>query len=283
MAFKKEDLQKIAEITKIPVADLEKAATDQAEVALTITEGVQSFTAEELTVLKKNEHDQGYKKAEKAIPEMLIKKYNADMGISFTGKTLDGLIDAVKDKTLADADKHPDQRVTELNQKVTTLQQNVTTYQTQLQEKETAIAALRDTYEIYKHIPGPVEGGVQYQQDDVVGMMKGRGYEYKRDSNGVMGWYKGGQLVADKLGNAVPVGEVVTSFMKEVKFITEEGAGPSGRGEMDRAGGKGGKITKNSELVAKYEAEGKSINGEEFAREYTALVSDKNSGFDPNA
>lgn len=280
MAFKKEDLQKIAEITKIPVADLEKAATDPAEVALTLPEGVQAFTADELATLKKNENDVGYKKAEKAIPEMLIKKYNADLGITFTGKTIDGLIDAVKDKTLADAGKHPDQRVTELNQKVTTLQQNITTFQTQMAEKDTMIAGLKDTYELYKHIPGPVEGGVQYQQDDVIGMMKGRGYEFKRDSAGNMGVYKGGELQADKLGNAVPVGDVVKGFMKSVNFITDEQPGPGGRGGSDKGGGNG-KPRTASELRAKYESQGKSINGEEFQAEYEAAVK-ANDGFDPH-
>lgn len=276
MAFKKEDLQKIAEITKIPVADLEKAATDPTEIPLTVPDKLTVFTEGELNTFQKNKYEDG----RKAGVEMGVKDAATKLGIEFGGKTIDGLLDAATKKALADADKNPDQRVTELTQKVNTLQQNVTTYQTQVQEKETAIAKLRDKYEVYKDIPAPVEGGVQYQQDDVITMMQGRGFEYKRDSNGVMGWYKGGELQQDKLGNALPIGDVVKTFMKEVKFLpTEEGV-PGGRGAGDKGGGNARPRTA-SELRAQYEAAGKSANGEAFIAEFESLVK-ANDGFDPH-
>ena len=129
MAFKKEDLQKIAEITKIPVADLEKAATDPTEIPLTVPDKLTVFTEGELNTFQKNKYEDG----RKAGVEMGVKDAATKLGIEFGGKTIDGLLDAATKKALADADKNPDQRVTELTQKVNTLQQNVTTYQTQVQ------------------------------------------------------------------------------------------------------------------------------------------------------
>src|SRR5687768_10289666 len=127
MALKKEDIAKLANLAKIPVADLEKAITETGEIALTVPDGVQSFLEPELATLKKNTYDS----AKTAGVEMAVKEAREKLGLDFTGKTIDGLVDAATKKAVADAGQNPDARVKELQTKVDNLQTTVKTYETQ--------------------------------------------------------------------------------------------------------------------------------------------------------
>lgn len=278
MALTKADIAKLAALSKLSVADLEKAIAEKDEVPLTIAEGLQVFTGDELNTLQKNKYDAG----SIAGIEIAVKDAKTKMGLEFTGKTIDGLVDAATKKAIAEANKNPDQRVVELQGKIDALQGNVSKYETTIAEKEAAMNSLRDTFELGKHVPAPKEGGVAYSQDEVIAIMKMRGYDFKRNSEGKMEPYKAGEVMRDKLGNAMPLGDVVTGFMKEARYITDEEGldNPGGRGGKDKTGG--GKITKMSQLKAKFQAEGKNLNGEEFSKAVEALaVADPN--FDPSA
>lgn len=280
MAFTKEDIATLAGIAKISVEDFTKAATDAAEVKLPIPEKITSFTEVELNTFQKNKYESGKNDG----VEKLVKDAAKEQGLEFTGKTIDGLIKAAQTKALEDAGKAPDQRVTELTKQIETLKGTVTGYEKDIAAKASENAGLRDNYELFRHIPPPIDGGVQYSQDEVITIMKMRGYEFKRDSTGKMQPYKDGEVMADKLGNALPVGDVVKGFMKEARYISdEEDKTPGGRGGKDKPGGTGGTPRTLSELKAKYEAAGKSMNGEEFGKEYEALVNAPNSTFDTNA
>jgi hypothetical protein len=281
MALTKQDIASLAVLAKMTPEDLTKAIADTNEVALTLPDGLSSFTGDEIVTLKKNEHDIGYKKAEKAIPEMLIKKYNTDLGLSFSGKTIDGLIDAVKEKTLTEADKNPDQRVIELNKKIQVLEGNIGKYDTTIAEKDAAMNSLRDSFELGRHVPAPKAEGMQYTPDQIIALSKMSGYEYARNSQGVMVASLNGKEQVDKLGNPLPIGDVVTGFMKAQRIITDEADTTGGRGGLDKKG-PAGKVTKMSQLKEKFQAEGKSLQGAEFAQAVEALTfSDKD--FDPSA
>lgn len=276
MALKKEAIAKLAELSKLTPEALTEAITKPEEVEITIPDKLTVFSETELNTFQKNKYEDG----RKAGIEMGVKDAATKLGIEFSGKTIDGLLDAATKKALADADKNPDQRVTELSAKIATLQGNITQFQTQIQDKETAMKQLQDNYELFRHVPAPVDGGVNYSQDEVIAVMKMRGYEFKRDADKKMVAYKDGQPQQDQLGNALPVGDIVKGFMKEARYISEEAPTPGGRGGSDKGGGSGGKVTKMSELEKKYIDAGKSINGSEFAAEAEALIKDPNSGFD---
>lgn len=280
MALTKEDIATLAGLAKISVEDFTKAVADAAEVKLTIPEKLTVFTEAELNTYQKNKYESGKNDG----VEKLVKDAAKESGIEFTGKTIDGLLKAAQAKALVDADKSPDQRVQELTKQIDTLKGTVTKYEKDISDKATENASLKDHFEIVKHIPAPIEGGVNYVQDEVVTIMRMRGYDFKRDSNNVMQMYKNGELMADKLGNAIPISDGVKGFMKEARYIVDEAEGvPGGRGAKDKPGGSGGTPTKMSELKAKYEAAGKSINGEEFSKEVEALVMKEGSTFDMNA
>ena len=83
---------------------------------------------------------------------------------------------------------------------------------------------------------------------------------------------KNGQELRDKLGNPVPIVQAIGDIFTERKWVAEESGGGGGRGAGD-SNGKTGTFSKRSEVIAHYEKQGKSINGE-FGQEITAKLAE---------
>jgi hypothetical protein len=274
MALKKEAIQKIATFLKIKDTDLETAIKDEKEVDISIPEKLSTFTDDEVQTLKTNE----YKSGKEAGVEMAVKDAKEKLGLNFTGKSIDGLVEAATKKALDDAKIAPDAKVEELQTKITTLQGTVKEYETKLAEKETEVSGIKLNGELYKHIPKPGENGPALGADAVIMLMKAEGFEFKQE-NGAVVAYKGGKAVIDKLSNNLPVNEVISGFMKEKKLISEEAA-PGGRGGGDKL--PSGKAMKLSELKKQFADQGKSLLGEEFSQA-VAQASKDNKEFDLSA
>jgi hypothetical protein len=274
MALKKEAIQKIAALTKTKVEDIEAAIKDEKEVDLPISEKLTVLEESEVQTLKTNEYNSG----KTAGVEMAVKGAKEKLGLDFTGKTIDGLVEAATKKALEDAKVTPDAKVKELETKVSTLQNTVRDYETKMAEKDVEVTGIRVNSELYKHIPAPGENGPALAQDDIIQLMKANGYEFKQES-GAFKAFKGGQLVQDKLSNPLPLKDVVNQFMVDKKLVTEAGA-PGGRGGDDKKPPV--KAMKYSELKKQFEAQGKSTMGEEFNNAITQAVKE-NKEFDMNA
>lgn len=274
----KADIATIAALAKIPVETIQAAIDAKEETPLTIPEKLSTFTEAEVTTLKNNE----YKRGKEVGPEMLVKDTAKAMGLDYTGNKLDGLIEAANKKALADAGKTTTEKENELTARIATLQGTVSEITTKLTESQSRMAEMQLTGDLSRHIPAIPDGGVKLSHNAILGLMKGEGYTFKTEE-GVQKAYLNGQLVQDKIGNARPVGDVFTDFMKAQNILTEakQGPAPAGRGGKTPAPA-GGKWSKLSELRASFEAEGKSIQGEEFnkaVREAKAA----NKDFDFNA
>lgn len=274
MALKKETLQKIATLAKVKVEDLETAIKDEKEVDVSIPDKLATFTDDEVNTLKANE----YKSGKEAGVEMAVKDTKEKMGLSFTGKTIDGLVEAATKKALDDAKISPDKKVQELETKVQTLQGTVKEYETKMADKDAEVEGIRTSGELYKHIPSFGETGPAMTQDEVIQLMKINGYDFKRENN-VLVPYKDGKKMTDKLGEPLPVKDVTNGFMKEKKLITEDII-PDGRGGKDhKPAAKAGKL---SELKKQFSDQGKSLLGSEFS-EAVAQAAKDNKDFDMSA
>jgi hypothetical protein len=133
--LKKETILRIAALLKIKAEDIEAAIKDEKEVDLAIDEKLSAFSEEEVTTLKENE----YKRGSVSAVEIAVKDIKQKKGLDFTGKTIDGLLDAAEKKALSDAKIEPAKQVTELQEKLKTVQATATELQTKLTEKETEI------------------------------------------------------------------------------------------------------------------------------------------------
>lgn len=273
--LKKESLEKLAKLAKIKVADLEAAIKDENEADVAIEDNLTVLTEGEITILKKNEYENGKTKG----VEMAVKETKEKLGLEFQGKTIEGLAEAAQKKALADAKIEPEKKVQELTEKVKTLQTAVTEYETKISAKDAEVTKVKIHGELYKHIPEPGEEGPALSRDEMIRLMEANGYEFKMVDNKIIA-YKNGEQVVDKLTNPVDVKTVVTGFLVEKKLIAGDPAVPTGRG--GGGSGKDVKITKLSELKKKYEAAGKSTNGQEFMDEATKYKAE-NPEFDLSA
>ncbi|HUR65457.1 MAG TPA: hypothetical protein VMZ03_03835 [Chitinophagaceae bacterium] len=273
MALKKETILKLAELTKTKPDELEKAIKEPAEVDFAIPDGIAPYTDAELQVLKNNEYANG----KKAGVEMEIKEVKTKTGIDFPGKTITELVDFVTKKALEDAKITPDKKVLELEGQVKTLQNTITAQDKKLADKETEVAGVKINGELYKYIPQPGEEGPAFTPDEVIHNMNFNGYEFKKEEKGIVG-YKGGVKLVDKLGEPVPVKDVVDGFLVEKKLIKAGGPQPGGRGGGDKPPG-GAKAVKLSELKKQFTDQGKNLQGQEFSDAVNAAVKE-NKDFD---
>lgn len=273
MAFRKEDKEALKKLGLDP-DKIETAAKADAETAIEIPQG-EFFSTEQLTTLKTNEYNTGKKAGE----EMAVKGVKEELKLDFQGKTVKGLVEAAQKKALDDAKIEPDKKVQELQQQLTTVQTTATDLQKKLEAKDAEVTTAKVNSELYKYIPSPAENGPALEPDDVIGMARNKGYEFKMEDGKTVA-YKNGVKEIDKLGNVRPVKEVLTDFMKEKKLISDDGGVPGGRGDGDKR--PGAKATKLSELKKTFTDQGKSLNGQEFANAVEVAVKE-NKDFDMKA
>lgn len=271
--LKAETIQKLAKIAKVDPKVLETAIKDTEEKDVEISDALTTLDDKELETLKSNE----YKKGKDKGLEMTVKETKDKLGLEFNGKSIDDLLEAHKAKTLTDAKAKPDERVAELENKLKTVQTTATELQTKLAEKETEAAAIRTNAEVFRHIPElSSENGPSFEREEIMTMMKAKGYDFKMDNNALV-VTKDGNVVMDKLSNPVPVKDVITGYLKERKLITTDPDTPGGRG--GKSSGADFKPGKLSEIKSKFESEGKSLLGTEFSQAVQAAVTD-NPEFD---
>jgi hypothetical protein len=266
--LKKETIEKIEALLKIK--DLAAAIADTEEKDIAIPD-LTTLTDDELKVLGSNKYNEG----KKAGVEMNVDEVKKKLGLEFTGKTVEGLVEAAQKKAVVDAKVSPDEKVKELTEKVTNLQTTVKDYETKLAEKDSEVSNIRTISEIHKHIPDFGENAPALSKDETWSLMKANGYDAKVE-NGNLVLYKDGKQVKDKLENAVKAQEVIGGFLKEKKLVTET-ATPSGRGGSDSR--PPAVFTKLSEVKKKFETEGKSTLGEEFSAAVAKAKAD-NKEFD---
>lgn len=260
MAFKKTTLDKIAGLLKLKPEDVIAAAANKDEVDLEIPEGLTVLTPEEVTTLKTNE----YKSGKTNGVEMAVKESRDKLGLTFTGKTMDGLIEAVKVHAVAEAKINPDERVKTLQADLEKVRTTATEFENKVKTTEQQLQALQLNSEIGAFIPS----GAILPANKIIGLMAMDGYTFKKEEGKVVA-YKDGAALKDKLSEILPVKDVITGYITENKFISAEdettGAASGGRGKPGGPGGPtGGKLTKLSELRAQFAKDGKSELSKEF-------------------
>src|ERR1700749_367883 len=114
MPIGKKTLAKLAELSKIPLAELETANIAEKETDLTIDETLQSFTKVETEGRDRIKYTEGKVAGE----EMLADNLKKDNGIDIPGKDPKKIIEEIKKKAALEANATPDAQVTELNKKL---------------------------------------------------------------------------------------------------------------------------------------------------------------------
>jgi hypothetical protein len=258
--LKQETIQKIEQLLKIK--GLAEAIRSEGEVDL-IIEGISTFSDEELQTLKSN----SYKDGKKAGVEMDVDDMKKELGLDFQGKTVKGLVEALKKKVLDDAKIEPEQRVKELSKDLDTLRkENERLSQTLAEQKTEALRAKTDR-ELFKEVPETT-----LSASDLVDFARLKGYDFRLNEEGKIVPYKNGEPLKDKTANPLGAKDVLSEFAKEFKLLKPEEVIPEGRGGGDKK--PLARPASISELKQQFLEQGKSVNGDEFRQAYQAAAKD---------
>jgi hypothetical protein len=250
MALKADAIAKIEKLLK--VTGLAAAIADANEVDVTIEDSLTVLTEAEISTLRNNEYNSGKKSG----IEIAVKEAKDKEGLEFTGKTIEALLEAKAKKVIDEAKIKPNEKVTELEGKIATLQTTVKDFETKLTEKDGEVSTIKVNTGVMKDMPA----NLMLPGEKVLTLMRADGYDFKIENNSIA-TYKDGKLIQDKLSNALPVKDVLSTYATEQKIITDA-VPPGGRG----GGNEGGqtKYSKLSEMEKKWKDEGKNVLGEEF-------------------
>lgn len=269
----KEAIATLATLAKIPVDQLTAALATSEETPVTIAPTLKAYEDAEILTLGSNKYNEG----KLAGVEMGVKDAREKLGLDFQGKNIDALLTAHAEKVKKEAGIPKDQQMTELTNQIATLTGLNSQLSSKLADKEVAFTGIAIDTEIVRDIPG-VKADVKISQHDVLGMMKMKGYTFKReDAAGPIKAYLNGQLIVDKLGSPLPVKEAVTGFMTDLSLISDGVTViPTGRGPADKNVVVTGTAKTMTELKAQFTAAGKHLAGAEFMAAADAAMKDKN-------
>lgn len=255
----KADLEIIAKLVKVPVADLEKAIKDPAEVKVAIPEGLISLTSDEAEARDNNSKNDGIKTGK----EIGVKEVRTKAGLEDSvGKDPEKVAQAIAAKAVADAKIEPDKKVTQLNEQIGQLQKATG-------EKDAEIATLRskaDGAMTDAEILGAFPKGRKDELSDkhYLTLLKSD-YQFEKIDGKTIVKKDGVTLSHPNTKAPLPLDEALTTVFTDSKWINAAaGAGAGGgggRGSGDN--NKPGVFTKRSEVEKAHIESGKKMTGED--------------------
>ena len=252
--LKIESILKLAEVAKLTpeqVVTLKALHASEKEEALSFElPKINTFTDDELTVLKKNTERTGYDIGKIAGIEMDVKAIRDEMGLSFDGKTVKNLLEAATKKALLDANIAPDKKVNELNADLDKLRKNITTLESEKTNLLSDFTSFKQTIaidsEIVKHIPDNLGG---LSKEDNLTLLKSV-FTPKMDE-GKLVFLKNGETIKDQTATPLTADKVVNLYAETKKFSIPK---TPGRGGSDYTGPSGFKTL--NEVMLYLEKEG---------------------------
>lgn len=242
----------ICKILGLKQADFATAIKDEKEVDVEIPQGLTVLSESELKKVKDNEYQKGRVDG----VEIEVKDFKQKLGLDFTGKTIENLLNAHKNSVLSEAKIEPEKKVVELQEKVTTLQNTVKEYEGKLSAKEKEVEGVYISNNLLSVMP---ENTI-LPKEKIIALMKSDGYDFQKKDGKIVA-VKDGKVVEDKLSNPMELKDITTKYATDNSLLKVEKA-PKGRGGDDEKGNNS--FSKLSEIKAKFKEEGKSEYGDEF-------------------
>lgn len=218
-------------------------------------------------VLKKTEFNERIENTKTAAVEIAIKKARTDLGLTFEGKTMDKLVDAVKTKAVADAGIAPDKKVKELEGDLDKMRLNFNTATEKLTKVESEykqkdnLRTIRET--IFKKIP---ENTV-IPKEDVLNLFVSKN-EIELSDTGIV-FKKNGEVMKNPTTlSPTTIDELMPNFLQP---YIKPAAGGGGGGD-NPAQGKEGSFVKFCEEMQKANVR---ENTPEFNKEMQKRIADK--------
>jgi hypothetical protein len=243
---------------------LKEAIEKQTEIA--VDDKVVIRTEDEDTAFQNN-----LKTAERtAALEIAVKKTRETLGLNFEGKTIEKLVDAVKAKTLEEANIEPNEKLKTLQNDIQTLKGTIQTLST---EKENAFSQLKQfkTETIVSNtLSSLIPKNVILPKSDMEIIIKNKfGFDVDESGNIVV---KQGNDILKNPTTLDPLApkDVISKFFEENPTYLKGAGGGSGDGDSGNSGG----VMTLEKYVENAQKEGKQINSVEFSREVEQAMKD---------
>lgn len=208
---------------EISPSKLQELLADEKEVELIVEQG--SFmTDTDLDAFKERIGRESAKTGAKTIIEMEVKRFRNDMGLEFEGKTIENLINAVKENTLKEAKVPADNRIKELQSSLEKVQgqwkQEIADKDKIIAEKDRFIKSSNIDNDLFASMPKELKGITQKQ---AVTLFKSE-YEldYVENEKVVK---QNGVVLKDKFEKPIPYTDVINEFVAKNNWLNGEGRG----------------------------------------------------------
>lgn len=286
--LKKSTIDTIEKTLGITAGELAKAISDEEEKEVTIPK-LHTYTDEEWEKYEselEKERDEERKKKFDEGREVGVKaevnRLSESTGVTLEGtkKTFENFTEAYKKKVLEEAKIEPQKQVEELKDDLQKVREELEVAQSTLSEKDneykTNLKAYKTEQEISKIIPVD-RLNEHINADDVPTIIKSN-FDFDFSNDNFVIKEKGGDIIKDKTRQPVNPKEYVLDFLKERKYISE-----NGRGAGDSGTGGSVAITKLSEFEEWWDKNGEgSISGAK-AQAKLAEITKENKEFDFNS
>jgi len=255
--LKAEDLKKIAGFLKVKEADLKAAIEAEKETDIELPADLHVFTEAELESRDSAQKNEGIK----AGKEIGFKELKKAAGLPEDAPSKDPaeIVEAISAKAVKDAKIPVDAKVNELTTQNNLLTQKLAEKDTEIENEKKKSSQVATDRLILTAMPK--NRAETLADDEYLDVIKAKHIKEVDGQQVVVG--KDGEVLRDpKTTKPLDLATGLTTIFTERKWIAEGGAGGAGgRGGKDEKPANG-VFTKRSEVIAHYEAQGKSINGE---------------------
>lgn len=240
--YNKETQDLIAGALGLNAEEFATGLASKDEVELKLAEG-RFLTKTQEETLKDNHGKIRYDAGSEAAREMQLKDMSKLVGFEDTIKDPQKFIDTFKANILKEANKKPNEKVTELENSLKTLRSTI-------QEKDDEYKTLQGEVTNFKTRSGlmsaiPKLADMGLNNDDVLDLFL-KTHEIK---DGVV--FKDGVALKDNLENSLKVADVISSFVKDKGWGFSENGDPKGRGNNPKPKSKDGATYEDFETELK--------------------------------
>ena len=212
------------------------------------------------------------KEARKEGLEIAVKKSREELGLSFEGKTLEKLVDAVKAKAVEEAGLNPDEAVTKIKAKLSEKELALQTAISRADQAEKNAKDLQSSFKIDKALDQFIPSNTALPVEDIKIILKSK-LEFK-DNEGNLEVYSGGQLLKNATTmDALPAKDAIENFFRDNTHYMKAAEGGNGGGDSGN-GGNGGKLT-IEKFNENMKTKGHTINSAEYTAELNKAITEK--------
>ena len=242
-----EFIKNIADTLKVDATKLTEALNSKEDITLELPK-LKVYTEDEFIQLENNLKGGSYKEGKIAGTEMTAKELKKLAGVDVESKDISKIVEAIVNKTKADAKIEPNKKVEELQQSIAELQKTV---ETQKQENETLKSNFSKQQLEHKILGLIPSNSIGLDNKTILNDMRSNGYDVA-EVDGVLTVTKDGNTLKDNLQNPLKFDTVANQYLQEKNWLKID---KGGRGGGDEGLGGSSITIKSMEDFEKYTKE----------------------------